>query len=169
MIQQKESHLHVKRIARKWCFNALKKIIVLQHFLILCYWTLNYPPNSPSVYTSGPVSKDICLGVPCGAQTILSPYFDGFIEPFGSVGLILPEEKHVLSPAWMYSSSHQIPNWCALEFLCRGEVQHSLGARDGPGSCTGLTQNAQGFPGISLWMCGHSDHPAGAQDSCSAG
>lgn len=69
----------------------------------------------------------------------------------------------------MYSSSHQIPDWGALELLCRGAVQHSLGARDVPGSRTGLTQKAQGFPGISLPMCGHSDHPAGAQDFCSAG
>lgn len=71
--------------------------------------------------------------------------------------------------AGMYSSSHQIPDWGALELLCRGAVQHSLGARDVPGSRTGLTQKAQGFPGISLPMCGHSDHPAGAQDFCSAG
>lgn len=60
---------------------------------------------------------------------------------FCAVGLILPEgvvSKHVLSIAWMYGRLHQIPDLCAVEFLCVDEVQQTLGARELPGSCTGL-------------------------------
>lgn len=85
------------------------------------------------------------------------------------MGLVLPEDKHVLGPAWMYGHSHQVHNRCTLELLCRGKAQHSPGARDVPGSCPGLTQGAQSYLDISLWPCGHSDCPAGTQDFCPAG
>lgn len=70
-----------------------------------------------------------------------SPCFGGYRVPSESMGLILPEDKHVLGPAWMNRRSHQVLYWWALEFLCRGKAQHSSGARDVPGSCTAPTHS----------------------------
>lgn len=61
---------------------------------------------------------------------------------FCAVGLILPEDigsKCVLCIAWVYGRLHQIPDLCAIEFLCVDEVPQTLAASRLPGSCTELT------------------------------
>jgi len=57
------------------------------------------------------------------------------------VGQIIPESfgsSHVPSIAWMNGRLCQIPDLCAIEFLCIEAVQQPLGARELSGSHTRL-------------------------------
>lgn len=51
-----------------------------------------------------------------------------------AVGQVLPEGilssyMYVRNIAWVYGSLHQSPDLCAIELLCRYEVQQALDAR----------------------------------------